>query len=319
MTVIFFDVHSLPGLREKLKHNRVLDAVFDEVLYADDTIIFSKCCVALGELLAAIETEGAKYGMALNRNKCEAMCVGGDDKIFFANGSQVPSHDQAKYLGCMLNDKGDLNREVNKRISEAFITWKRLDTFWKHSNCSVKVKLGLYEAVVRAKLIYGLESVQLNQSRKQKTDTFQLKGLRQILKMQTSYVSRENTNERVCREANKAVHMENRTNQKDNKIIKVREYYDKRRRKLIIELIQARPDNPISEICIDQNTLQIKSYANRRVGRPRFNWWQIGLDRYWEDIKTNFLGNLRWESFSPENQAHIIKIKTCDANDNLGF
>ena len=310
MTVIFSDVHSQPGLREKLKHNRVLDAMFDEVLYADDTIIFSECSEALGDLLAAIETEGSKYGMALNRNKCEALCVGGADKIFFANGSQVPAHDQAKYLGCLLNDKGDPKREVNKRIAEAFVTWKRLDTFWKHSDCSVKVKLGVYDAVVRAKLIYGLESVQLNQSLKQKIDTFQLKGLRQILKMQTTYINRENTNDLVFQRANEAMQMERgRTQRGDNKIIRISDYYEERRRKLIIELINASPDNPIAEICIDKLTLQLKSYANRRVGRPRLNWWHIGLANYWDYLKTQFVGSLRWEKFNPENMQHINRIK----------
>jgi hypothetical protein len=47
------------------------------VLYADDTIIFSESAEALEELLAEIEREGEKYGMKLNKKKCEAMCVRG--------------------------------------------------------------------------------------------------------------------------------------------------------------------------------------------------------------------------------------------------
>ena len=58
MTVIFHDVHARENVRETLQHNRILGAVFDEVLYADDTIIFSESAEALEELLAEIEREG---------------------------------------------------------------------------------------------------------------------------------------------------------------------------------------------------------------------------------------------------------------------
>ena len=53
--------------------------------------------------------------------------------------------------------------------------------------------------------IYGLESVQINDSLKNKIDAFQLKGLRQILKLQTTYMNRTNSNEHVFRVANDTV------------------------------------------------------------------------------------------------------------------
>ena len=76
--------------------------------------------------------------MKLNKKKCEAMCVRGNDRIKFKCGAPVPPHDESKYLGCMLNDKRDPKREINKRIAECYITWKRLADFWKHSDSNVK-------------------------------------------------------------------------------------------------------------------------------------------------------------------------------------
>lgn len=90
MTVLFRDVHAKDEVRTKLGHHRILGALFDEILYADDTIIFSEDASALEELLHAIEDEGAKYGMQLNRKKCEAMCVRGNDTIRFNSGMRVP-------------------------------------------------------------------------------------------------------------------------------------------------------------------------------------------------------------------------------------
>ncbi len=57
---------------------------------------------------------------------------------------------------------------------------EKLEEFWKHTDTSLRFKLIVYDAVVRAKLIYGLESAQLNQDHKRHIDTFQRKGLRKI-------------------------------------------------------------------------------------------------------------------------------------------
>ena len=98
---------------------------------------------------------------------------------------------EAKYLGCIITDNGKPQKEFNKRKADAFKTWKRLAEFWKHGNCDLRFKLIVYDAVIRAKLMYGMESLQLNKEYtehlKGKLDTFQLKGLRQILKLSTTW------------------------------------------------------------------------------------------------------------------------------------
>ncbi len=57
-------------------------------------------------------------------------------------------------------------------------------------------------AVIRSKLLYGLESAQLNLAELNRLDTFQLKGLRTVLKMSTTFVDRANSNARVIANAN---------------------------------------------------------------------------------------------------------------------
>jgi len=58
-------------------------------------------------LLKAIEDEGAKYGMVLNKNKCEAVTTRPHANIQFADDTRVPQKTEGKYLGCMLNQKGN--------------------------------------------------------------------------------------------------------------------------------------------------------------------------------------------------------------------
>ena len=63
----------------------------------------------------------------------------------------------------------------------------------------------MFNAVCVTKLLNSLEALQPTQAAASKLDTFQLKGLRKILNMSTTYIDRANTNEEVFRRANAAI------------------------------------------------------------------------------------------------------------------
>ena len=84
---------------------------------------------------------------------------------------------------------------------------KKLDLFWRHSDCQIKTKILVQDAVIRSKLLYGLESAELTSSDLKRLDVFQLKGLRKIMKMETTYINRANTNQRVFERTNSAIHI----------------------------------------------------------------------------------------------------------------
>ena len=119
MSVMFWDIHD-QGVRG-LERNRVEGTEFDEVVYADDTICISKSEMAMNGLLAAIEVEGSKYGMRLNKSKCEYLKFGQAGNVKFSNGERVKQMEEVKYLGCLLNSKGDPGREIGKRIKNSNI------------------------------------------------------------------------------------------------------------------------------------------------------------------------------------------------------
>eukprot|EP00975_Prorocentrum_lima_P008290 1770936-Prorocentrum_lima.AAC.1 len=87
-------------------------------------------------------------------------------------------------------------REIKGRIATAMTVWRRLDPFWMHSNCPLRFKMHAWDAIVKAKVLYGLESLQLTAAQRDKLDVFHLKGLRKILHLQTTFVRRDNTNSR---------------------------------------------------------------------------------------------------------------------------
>ena len=71
----------------------------------------------------------------------------------------------------------------------------------ENRKCSKKRKLQIWNAVIRSKVTYALHTMHLTKN-KQKINTFQYKGTRQILKWDTTYINR-NTNKRLLKIANK--------------------------------------------------------------------------------------------------------------------
>ena len=67
MTVMFHDIHNNEEHQKEMEDERILGAVFDEVLYADDTIIHSTDAKKVEKLLHKIEQEGEN--MVLNSIK----------------------------------------------------------------------------------------------------------------------------------------------------------------------------------------------------------------------------------------------------------
>ena len=92
--------------------------------------------------------------------------------------------------------KANLNLEITNKMHEVRKTWYKMREYWKAKDASKKWQLIIHDAVIRSKLLYGLHSAALNTGDIKKLDAFQLKGFRQILKWETTYVNKDNTNER---------------------------------------------------------------------------------------------------------------------------
>ena len=128
--------------------------------------------------------------MKLNKDKCEALATGQNEEITFSDNTQIKVRHDVKYLGCMINQKSEHKYRNKQENIRSICNLEKLGELWKHSNCSTRQKLIVYDAVIRTKLIYGMASAQINDAVKNKIDAFQIKGLRQILKMESTYAQK---------------------------------------------------------------------------------------------------------------------------------
>ena len=94
--------------------------------------------------------------------------------------------------------------EVESRISFSMITWKCMHVFFKNARCPTRWKLIVYNSVIRSKLLYGLETLELTKPLMSKLEAFQVRGLGKILNMATTYIDKRNTNAEVYRRAQDA-------------------------------------------------------------------------------------------------------------------
>ena len=128
-------------------------------------------------------------------------------------------------------------------------------------------------------------------------------------------MNRANTNYIVFKRANDEVNawdVRRRGNggfSEKKEIIPISEYYEQRRRKLIAEIVMSTDGDPIGDICVDRNTLRLKDYGTRRVGRPRNNWWNCGIKQYWEYLQQFHIMEIRGQQYDENNIRHVQHVK----------
>ena len=79
-------------------------------------------------------------------------------------------------------------------------------------------KITALDAVVRAKLIYGTDSMQLNAAEIRRMETFHFKAMRKLIRWDTTFVNRANTNEKVNQEVNKVMMESNEEENRQRKL-----------------------------------------------------------------------------------------------------
>ena len=131
MTVLFRDVYD----EVDLSRGRLDGLDFSDLLYADDSALFTNNVHAMNRLLLKIEEHASYYGLAFNKTKCVSLNFHLARKPVFADGSQVPETEETVYLGGLISKNHDHRQEVTRRISACFGTFRKLDVFWRRSNC----------------------------------------------------------------------------------------------------------------------------------------------------------------------------------------
>ena len=169
-------------------------------------------------------------------------------------------------------------------------TWKKLDHFWKkHTNTVTKKwKILVFDSIIRSKLLYGLETVQLTKTQLNKIDAFQTKGLRKILNLKTTFYDRANTNQTSFETANQIIHNtrvpQEGNNPINNKNIKqFSEMITHTKTKLVGHILRSNNEDPLRQCTYEIDTADPKHIGIRRRGGPRQNWTKHNHQHIWNN------------------------------------
>ena len=164
----------------------------------------------------------------------------------------------------------------------------------------------MYSSVIVSKPLYGLESLEPTDATGKLLGAFQLKGLRQILRLHTTFIQRLNTNEYVYRRANEVLNSPTEGN--GRKIKPLTEVLDDRRLKLLGHVLRREREHPLHQAAFKMQSALPRETKQRRVGRPRKFWTTSNMDKAWEIIAVHdgAVPNLPFDEHSRNMRERIM-------------
>ena len=195
--------------------------------------------------------------------------MNGNNVVKFPEGQKLNRVEETTYLGHQITQEIDVKHEIQHKMHQTLKTWFNLDTFWKTTVCSIRWKLQVYDAIIRNKLLYGLETVHLTQTQQKKVNAFQLRGIRKILGLSTTFVNRSNRNEYVLQRANEEI---GHTPGTPSKIKSFSELLKDRRMKFAGHILRSNNSDPLRRVSFEPNSAVSYNVGKRRAGGPRQQW-----------------------------------------------
>ncbi|KAK3568306.1 hypothetical protein QTP86_003534 [Hemibagrus guttatus] len=166
----------------------VMDQLSEEVrqespwtmMFADDIVICSESREQVEENLERWRFALERRGMKVSGSKTEYMCVNereGSGTVRL-QGEEVKKVQEFKYLGSTVQSNGECGKEVKKRVQAGWNGWRKVSGVLCDRKISARIKGKVYRTVVRAAMLYGLETVSLRKRQESELEVAELKMLR---------------------------------------------------------------------------------------------------------------------------------------------
>ena len=160
------------------------------------------------------------------------------------------------------------------------------------SNCPPKFKLIVLDAVIRSKLVYGLDCIKIPEAALNSLNAFQLKGIRKILGIPPTFINRANTNQSVFEQATEVRYGDkNRKEHTDLQMRSFSQYLHQKQTDILGHVIRAEATDPMRTVSLQPGSNIPRTHENRRVGRPRHHLLISTYERIWKDLPQNCVRN----------------------------
>ena len=177
--------------------------IFNNLRYADDTVLIAENEFDLQILLNIVETESRKRGLELNCKKTETMVISRKKDIppckITTNGAMLRQVNSFKYLGTSITENGKSDFEIKSRIGQAKSAFQKMRSVLCSKDLSIDTRKRVLQCYIEPILMYGCEAWTMNKTMTRKLEATEMWFLRRMMRI--SWTERK-PNESVLIEAN---------------------------------------------------------------------------------------------------------------------
>ena len=175
---------------------KVRTELIRDLLYADDAAMMAHSLEAIQEITSRFSEISKAFGLQINIHKTELFYQPSPNNrnrennaqpIVTIDGEVLNKVHKFKYLGSYVSDDNKVDTKISHRIQMASAAHGKLKKrLWDSHDISFTTKLAVFRAVILPALLYSMETMTLYRRHFNKLTNFQLRHLRQMLKLQWS-------------------------------------------------------------------------------------------------------------------------------------
>ena len=149
------------------------------MLFADDIVICKETKEEVEQRLESWRYALERKRMKVSRSKTEYLCINGgnDDETVKMEDTKVLRVKEFKYLGSMVLESGDCEREIKKRVQAGWNGWRKVSGVICDRRLRARVKGKVCSSVVRPTMVYGLETVAVTKKQVEEMEVAEMKML----------------------------------------------------------------------------------------------------------------------------------------------
>lgn len=149
--------------------------------FADDQVIMANDKDDLEYMARKLREEYKQWGLEINLRKTKYLPIGAELTNIQLENEEIEACSEYAYLGVVFDTTGKDDREIKKRITQA----KRMigclnGVFWS-TEIKKKLKINIYETLVKSSLLYGAESWRITEANRRKLEAVEMDAFRRTL------------------------------------------------------------------------------------------------------------------------------------------
>ncbi|VDP70095.1 unnamed protein product [Schistosoma curassoni] len=160
----------------------------DDLDFADDLALLSHTHEQIHIKTAGVSAVSTSVGLNIDKGKTKIYKYNTENSNpITVDGETLEDVESFTYLGSIIDEQGGSHADVKKRIGKARVAFLQLKNIWNSKQLSTNIKVRIFNANVKAVLLYGAKTWRTNTTIIKKVQVFINSCLRKILNILWSY------------------------------------------------------------------------------------------------------------------------------------